>query len=194
MSLSIKIAGGQIELAVFCLAISIVTSAPAQSAGIAEPAGYKQDNYRSPVSDTLAGGTVVSTLQARQLWQEGKTIFIDVLPLAPKPDNLPEGTIWRERKHDDIPGSVWLPNVGYGRLHPSIDRWYRGQLEDLTDGDKAKPILIYCLRDCWMSWNAAKRALKYGYVNIFWFPDGTDGWRLEVLPLEARKPEIFNRP
>ncbi len=75
-----------------------------------------------------------------------------------------------------------------------MDRWYRDQLEDLTDGDKAKPILIYCLRDCWMSWNAAKRALEYGYVNIFWHPDGTDGWIAEDLPLEVRKPEIFNQP
>ena len=28
-----------------------------------------------------------------------------------------------------------------------------------------------------MSWNAAKRALSWGYSNVAWYPDGTDGWR-----------------
>ena len=194
MSRSAQNAGRQFVFAAVCLTITVFASDPARSEDIAEPAGYRQDDYRSPVPDTLAGGSVVATLQARQIWQEGKTIFIDVLPLAPKPDNLPEGTIWREKRRDNIPGSVWLPNVGYGRLHPSMDRWYRDQLEKLTGGDKAKSVLIYCLLDCWMSWNAAKRALEYGYVNIIWYPDGTDGWMLEDLPLETGAPEIFKRP
>jgi rhodanese-related sulfurtransferase len=28
-----------------------------------------------------------------------------------------------------------------------------------------------------MSWNAAKRALSYGYTNVDWYSDGTDGWQ-----------------
>ena len=27
-----------------------------------------------------------------------------------------------------------------------------------------------------MSWNAAKRALSYGYSRVYWYPEGTDGW------------------
>jgi hypothetical protein len=27
-----------------------------------------------------------------------------------------------------------------------------------------------------MSWNAAKRALEWGYKTVIWFPDGTDAW------------------
>jgi len=33
----------------------------------------------------------------------------------------------------------------------------------------------YCHRNCWLSWNAAKRAISYGYRNVFWFPDGMEG-------------------
>jgi PQQ-dependent catabolism-associated CXXCW motif protein len=189
-----QIAGRLTILAAICLALSILISAPARSAGVDEPTDYKHDDYRSPVPETLAGGTVVSTDQAHEIWERGATIFIDVLPLPPKPDNLPKGTIWRQKKRDDIPGSVWLPNVGYGRLHPAMDQWYRDHLERLTGGDKTKPVLIYCLIDCWMSWNAAKRALEYGYSNIFWYPDGTDGWTFESLAVEPRTPEVFNRP
>lgn len=178
----------------FCLTMAVLTSAPVWPAEVGEPSHYKQDDYRSPVPGTLTGGTVVDTTEAQKIWQRGDTVFIDVLPLAPKPDNLPKGTIWREKKRDDIPGSIWLPNVGYGRLNPAMDEWYRGHLERLTGGDKGRPVLIYCLIDCWMSWNAARRALEYGYDNVMWYPDGTDGWSFDGLPLETRTPEKFVRP
>ena len=48
--------------------------------------------------------------------------------------------------------------------------------------------MIYCLRDCWMSWNAAKRILSMGYVNVPWYPEGTDGWTDELLPLTKAQP------
>jgi rhodanese-related sulfurtransferase len=40
-----------------------------------------------------------------------------------------------------------------------------------------------------MSWNAAKRALSYGYTNIAWYREGTDGWAAALLPLEEVQPE-----
>ena len=40
-----------------------------------------------------------------------------------------------------------------------------------------------------MSWNAAKRALTYGYSQVYWFPEGTDGWDAAGLPLEPSEPE-----
>ncbi len=35
-----------------------------------------------------------------------------------------------------------------------------------------------------MSWNAAKRALEYGFSNVSWYPGGSDGWAKAGLPLE----------
>jgi PQQ-dependent catabolism-associated CXXCW motif protein len=49
--------------------------------------------------------------------------------------------------------------------------------------------VIYCLADCWMSWNAAKRALADGYANVAWYPDGTDGWERANLPTEETQPQ-----
>jgi rhodanese-related sulfurtransferase len=40
-----------------------------------------------------------------------------------------------------------------------------------------------------MSWNAAKRVLSYGYSNVAWYPDGTDGWERAGLPLVEAQPE-----
>ena len=39
-----------------------------------------------------------------------------------------------------------------------------------------------------MSWNAAKRAIAMGYVNVVWFPDGIDGWQEAGLPQEEARP------
>ncbi|MEM7239896.1 MAG: PQQ-dependent catabolism-associated CXXCW motif protein, partial [Pseudomonadota bacterium] len=44
--------------------------------------------------------------------------------------------------------------------------------------------LVFCLAGCWMSWNAAKRALEYGYTDVYWYPDGTDGWDFSGYELE----------
>src|SRR5258707_318222 len=141
-----------------------------------EPAGYRTDNYRAPTPATLAGARVVTTAQVETLWQDKAAIFIDVMPRAPRPPNLPPGTIWRDRPRSDIPGSIWLPDTGYGELAP------------VTGGDRTKLVVIYCLRDCWMSWNAAKRILATGYTNVAWYPEGTDGWTDALLPVVDAQP------
>ena len=107
---------------------------------VPEPDGYRTDDYRAPVPATLAGVRVLTTAEAEEIWRAGKGAFIDVLPHAPKPPNLPAGTVWRDRPRFNIPGTV-----------------------------------IYCQENCWMSWNAAKRVLSYGYPNVAWYPEGTEG-------------------
>jgi PQQ-dependent catabolism-associated CXXCW motif protein len=62
-------------------------------------------------------------------------------------------------------------------------------MEKATNGDHARPVVLYCLADCWMSWNAARRALLLGYSDVVWYPDGTDGWRAAGLPLQDATPE-----
>ena len=91
-----------------------------------------------------------------------------------------------EPPRENIPGSVWLPNVGYGELSAEFADYFRTELERLTGGDKSKPLVFYCDANCWMSWNAAKRAMTYGYSAVQWYPDGTDGWKEADLPLESR--------
>ena len=154
-------------------------------AAVAEPDGYRMQEYRAPVPATLEGARVVSTEEAAELWRKKGAIFIDVLPKPPKPE-LPAGTVWREPPRLDIPGSVWLPDVGFGALSGEMEAWFRSNLDELTGGDKARPLVIYCKTDCWMSWNAGKRAIEWGYSGVIWYPEGTDGWEAAGLPLEER--------
>jgi PQQ-dependent catabolism-associated CXXCW motif protein len=153
-----------------------------------EPTEYRTRDYRAPTPATLAGARVISTADAERLWQDHSAIFVDVLPRAPRPANLPPGTIWRDKPRLNIPGSIWLPDTGYGALAPATEDYLRRSLERATGGDRTKLLVSYCLRDCWMSWNAARRILSMGYANVAWYPDGTDGWTDTLLPVTEAQP------
>ena len=153
-----------------------------------EPSGYRMDDYRAPIPATLRGAIVLSTEQARADWETHDAVFIDVLPQPPRPVGLPAATIWRPKPRDDIPGSVWLPDTGYGALAPVMEDYFERGLQQATGGKRDRLIVFYCLASCWMSWNAAKRALALGYTRVAWYPEGTDGWAADGLPLEARTP------
>jgi len=174
------------------LLFGLLAFAPLAAAAdpVAEPDDYRADNFRSPTPATLRGAHVVTTAEAEEIWKGGTAIFIDVLPQPPHPKNLPAGTIWHERPRLNIPGSTWLPDTGYGALAAPMEDYLRGNLARLTGGDRGRMLVIYCLRDCWMSWNAAKRAMAMGYRNVVWYPDGTDGWEDALLTLAACKPEL----
>ncbi|MFZ5964454.1 PQQ-dependent catabolism-associated CXXCW motif protein [Thalassococcus sp. BH17M4-6] len=171
-------------------AACLVALLPVCALAVDEPDSYRMEDFRAPVPDTLTGGTVVSSQEAHALWQDGTVAFVDVLPQAPKPKGLPEGTIWREKKRHSIPGAIWLPNVGYGAIADVTHDYFRAGLQKATGGDLTHPVLFFCLEDCWMSWNAAKRAIEeYGYSQVYWYPDGTDGWTFQDYPTEVIPPE-----
>ena len=170
-------------------AVTLLACAPVRGEGVPEPEHYRTEDYRAPTSATLKGARVVDTGAAEEIWKAGGAAFIDVMPHAPRPANLPAGTIWRDKPRRNIPGSVWLPDTGYGALAPVTETYLRSGLARASGGDRTKPLVVYCLRDCWMSLNAAKRALEIGYVNVIWYPDGTDGWQELDLPLRDAKPE-----
>jgi PQQ-dependent catabolism-associated CXXCW motif protein len=174
-----------------------LAAAHAPAAGpVAEPQGYKMEDLRSPVPLTLKGAKALTGDQAADLWNANGAIFIDVYPQAPKPKNLPAGTFWRDPVHRTMEGAHWLPNVGYGALPDAIEAYFHAGLERLTKGNRAAPIVLFCLKDCWMSWNAAKRAVAAGYTNVMWFRDGTDAWQELGYPLVdvAKEPDPANRP
>lgn len=175
--------------AFFFLALA-ATAAKAQSAPQPpEPDGYRLDAYRAPVPATLKGASVIDTAKAYDLWNRKTAVFVDALPHAPKPEGLPKNAVWREQPRFDIPGGIWLPDTGFGAISEATRRYFEKGLSRATGDDKAKPLVFYCLANCWMSWNAAKRAMTLGYRNVSWYPEGTDGWAAAKHPLAEKKPE-----
>ncbi len=128
---------------------------------------------------------MLDTEAAHELWVSGKALWIDVLPAPRRPANLPESALWMPLPHRVIPGTHWLPDIGRGALNPAIEAYFRNHLDTTVKG---RPMVFYCLADCWMSWNAAKRAVSWGYRQVYWYRDGIDGWEAARLPMAEVEP------
>lgn len=163
-------------------------AAAAGAGGVPELDGYRTDDYRAPVPLTLKGARAIDADGAEEIIEQGQAIFIDVYPRANKPPNLPPGTIWRDPTHMTIEGAHWLPNVGYGVLSDEFESYFRTRLAALTGNDPTRTVVFFCQRDCWMSWNAAKRALEWGYTDVVWFSEGTDAWQEAGFDLVKASP------
>lgn len=178
--------GLQAACRVACLfTLPWLTAGPVHAEDVPEPAAYRLTDFRAPVPQTVLGVPGLTDEEARAAWDDG-AVFIDVFPRPPKPANLPEGTLWMSPKRTTIKGAYWLPNVGYGKLDETRSSYFAAMLEELTGGDKTRAIVMFCLADCWMSWNAARRAtLELGYEAVRWYPDGTDGWDMSDWPMQT---------
>ena len=169
--------------------IAFASAAPAIASTVPEPPDFRLDDYRAPVPETVAGGTVVHTKALEALIHRGKPVLVDVLPAPRRPEGMRPEQPWMPVPRRDLPGSIWLPDVGRGALSPAIEQWFQDSLTKATGGDKQRALVFYCLSQCWMSWNAAKRAAQDGYRHVYWYPDGSDGWEQAGLPLTETKPE-----
>jgi PQQ-dependent catabolism-associated CXXCW motif protein len=146
------------------------------------------EDYRSQTPETVVGGVVLDTGAAHGLWADQHAVWIDVLPAPQRPTHLPPSALWKPLPHRDIPGSIWLPEIGRGALSPQIEAYFRAHLDAATEGRRDVPVVFYCLAECWMSWNAAKRAASWGYTRVYWYRDGTDGWEAANLPTHIAEP------
>lgn len=170
------------------LAVLLAAGMAGAQEPVAEPAGFRGEPYRAPVPATLTGARVITTPDAVRLHEQGVP-FLDVMPRKKRPDNLPKGTIWAQPPHLTIPGATWLYDTGYDRIAPAEQARLAEGLAQATQGDKAAPVVIFCKTDCWMSWNAGKRAVELGYTGVIWYPEGADGWELaggKLVSADAR--------
>ena len=176
------------SLCLFFLATSGGTAG--QTEPVEEPADYRMSNYRAPVPLTVKGAKVIETAQDLQafLQTHQKAALLDVYPAARKPENYPADDIWIEPRRETLTEALWLANVGRGVLSEKLESLFKKELERLTGGDRNGSVVIFCEPSCWHSWNAAKRAVSWGYENIYWYRQGVAGWRKAGLPLEEKQP------
>jgi len=176
------------------LLLALLAGGAAAQTPAPEPDGFWMGGMGGPVPATIAGGTVIGTAELEDLVGKGEAVLVDVAPSPRKPEGMAEGTLWLPPPHRSLPGAVWLADVGRGALEPAYDDWYRERLAALTGGDRSRPVVIFCHPDCWASWNAARRAILYGYSRVYWYPDGVEGWQDAGLPTEIVEPELRPEP
>ena len=148
--------------------------------------GYRIYRYRSP---TPAGSEHAVTINTEtlvaMLKQSPKPALLDVQPVTWNRVFL------QKEPRLNIPGSTWTPNVGLGEIDDDWRQYFATHLQRITDNNKGYPVVIYCRADCWMSWNALKRAHGWGYSNLYWYRDGSDGWIEHDYKTAAATPIPF---
>jgi PQQ-dependent catabolism-associated CXXCW motif protein len=177
--------------------VLIALSCSVSFAQAPEPSGIWTGPVNSPVPATLAGGKVIDATALAKLLDVDKAIVIDVSNQPRRPEGMAPDAPWLPLPHEAIPGSVWIPDVGNGAIAAGVEAFFRTQLKALTDGDTERMLVFYCHERCWLSWNAARRAIDYGYRSVAWFPEGIEGWRAAGFPtqtVKARTPAPDNPP
>lgn len=174
---------------VYLLACSLPIVAPAL-ADVPEPPGFWTGPVNSPVPATLSGGKVIHAAELAKLIEEPRPLIIDVSNMPKRPEGMAADAPWLPLPHDAIPGAMWIPNVGDGVISENMDEFFRAQLLEATDEDFDRLIVVYCHELCWLSWNAAKRAIGYGFRNVHWFPEGIEGWRDAGHETEVVRPHL----
>ncbi|WP_290698520.1 rhodanese-like domain-containing protein [Amphritea sp.] len=149
--------------------------------------GYRITRYRSPTPKKAEGGERINTTALHdKIRSDHPPVLINVQPLE-----WLQGIFLQQQPQVGIPGSRWLPNVGQGEPEQVWLDYFRFYLHENTDGKTDSDIVLYCTADCWMSWNAVRRAHSWGYTELYWYKEGIDGWQEAELPETTLKPEPF---
>ncbi len=172
-----------------CLALAGGVTGMVRAQEIEAPTGYRLSDYDAPVPDEVPGVFTVGDDAAHALWLSGRVAFVDVLPNLRRPSGLPADVVWHGRSRKSVPGAIWLPDAGFGTLDAAARCQFDEGMKAATGGDRDAPVVFLCRADCWMSWNAAKRARAAGYTRVFWYRDGTTGWTFWDWP--TRRLKVF---
>ena len=149
--------------------------------------GYRITQYRSPTPATVDGAQTLDTEALQHLLKQTPSpILIDVYRRP-----WLQGRFIDNEPHANLPGSLWLANTGDGELDSTWQHYFTDHLRRATAGQAERPLVFYCRSDCWLSWNAVKRAAAMGYKHLYWYRDGLDAWEAANLPLQAARPEPF---
>lgn len=146
---------------------------PADAPALFDAQGYRIARYRSPISADPAPAARIPLADALALDPVHDALFIDVMPAEGGVRDGASGA-WRlSQSHSSIPGAQWHPEAG--RMPADQDLWQALEAA-ARSAAPARPVILFCRVDCWMSWNAARRLAAGGLTNVFWLAEGTDGW------------------
>jgi len=172
------------------LAICLAAAPAFADPNVPIPQTYRLDDYRAPVPDTVPGAEVLHIPEVQRRVAQRDAVLIDVLPAPRRPPSMRPGTPWLPAHHPSLPGSLWWPEIGRGALAEAVEQRLRQRLQEITQNDPGRLLIFYCLADCWMSWNAARRAGAMGF-HAAWFPEGVDGWQAAGLPTQDTLAETI---
>jgi PQQ-dependent catabolism-associated CXXCW motif protein len=123
-----------------------------------------QTQFHGPTPTSIPGGQVITTDRLLGLYQQApdKLLVFHVLgpgPMLPNAQNA-------------------APASQAGNFDDRTQQEFGQYLQQVTQGDKARPMVFYCLNThCWMSYNAALRAIRMGFSQVYWYRGGIEAWQ-----------------
>ena len=155
---------------------------------VPEPDGLWRGPMHGYTPKTLKGAQVIDAEALAALMQRENPVLLDVGPADRRPPSLDKSSPWMPA-HRTIPGAIWAPGAGEGDEDPAFAQAFAQRMRELTGGDLSRPVVAFCHTECWGGWNAAKRLVMLGYKNVYWLPDGVEGWQeihaLSPAPADA---------
>ena len=127
-----------------------------------------------PTPTSIPGGQVITTPGLVQLLKMGgvQALVFDVLG---GPDRLPNA-------------QSAVPAHQAGSFDDSVQREFGQYLNQVTQGKQDVPLVFYCGSTmCWMSYNAALRAVNMGYRNVLWYRGGLEAKRAAGQPVQSAR-------
>jgi len=139
--------------------------------GVAPSQSLRRPPYTAPTPREIPGARVLRTSELKEILAGAdRPLLIDVAS--------GEGRV-------TIEGALWLAGAGRGaNFIDPLQAELAQRLAELTAGDKGKPLVWFCVNpQCWLSYNAALRAVALGYSRVYWYRGGVEAWRAAGLPL-----------
>ena len=147
--------------------------------------GYRLPPFKAPVTAPLPGVTILDDHAFQALLESPPIVLVDVYALS-----WHNGLFLQDSPHLTIPGSIWLPNVGAPTLDDEWRDYFTQTLDAQREHSASAPLVFFCRADCWLSWNAARRAKAMDYEELYWYPNGVDGWQASGHSLAAVCPQL----
>lgn len=122
-----------------------------------------------PTPNAIPGGRLVTTAELFQLVMSGQPYALfDVLG-----------------GNQTLPGAIPAVNAAQpGSFQDQTQQGFGQFLQQVTGGNQDAALVFYCASSqCWMSYNAALRAINLGYRNVLWYRGGLEAWGYAGLPM-----------
>lgn len=147
----------------------------ARDFGVPEQSTVRQGSYAGGTPRSIPGGRVVTAVELKAMIDgDRKPFLVDVLSGPP---------------HRSIPGSVWMHNGGLGDFDAAEEQRFLRTIALFTGTDRSRAIVFYCSSaECWLSYNAALRAIQAGYTSVLWFRGGIAAWQAAGFPTARTEP------
>jgi len=132
--------------------------------GLAPVSTLRTADFHAPTPREVPGAKTIGTSALRDSLQAQPPPFLfDVLG----------GEV-----HASLPGAIWLPGAGRGQsLTDTVQARFAQVLNALTKGDRKRSLVFFCQgTQCWLSYNAALRAVALGYEAVYWYRGGIEAW------------------